>query len=188
MSKVAATVISVILVLAVIAGGFYYITHRDTTTISSDTIMAKLEDASECTTQKMIYHGIVSLTKGTIPFIDKSNFVMTYKATVRAGFDISRAKVKVTDSLIEVTIPMTTIQEITIDPDSLKFYDTTFTLFKPDGKEAAKEALQEAEKDVEEKAVDSGILEAADENAESLLTAMLTDSAGDREIVIKHAG
>ena len=89
---------------------------------------------------------------------------MTYTATVRAGFDMSETDVDVTDDTIKIVIPRTTIQEITIDPDSLEFYDTSFSIITMN-KEAVKEALQEAEGDAEKKAASSELLEAADENA-----------------------
>jgi hypothetical protein len=48
------------------------------------------------------------------------------------------------------------------------------------------EALKAAEKDANEKAKDSGLLEAADENAESIIKALLEVDAHGREIVVKH--
>ena len=98
---------------------------------------------------------------------------------------MSAVDVSVTDNAVEVTIPKTVIQEITIDPDSLEFYDTTFSVFTL-GKDSVKEALQTAETDAKAKAGSSGLLDAADENAEALIKGMLVDAAGDREIIVMH--
>lgn len=185
MSKVVSIIIAVLIFTGVVAGGMYYFTHRDNTKVTADMLTARLEDASECTTQKLIYQGVVTMSRGSIPFIDKSSFIMTYAANVRAGFDMSAVDVNITDEAVEVTIPKTEIQEITIESNSLEFYDTSFSVFTL-GKDAVKEALQKAEADAEAKAGSSGLLEAADENAESLIKGMLVDAAGDREIVVMH--
>ena len=186
MKKVVVSIVAIIIILCVIGGGIYNFTHRDTTEVSTSTVTARLEDASECTTQKLIYQGAVKLTKGSIPLINKNSFMMTYSATVRAGFDMSKVKVKITGDSIRVTIPKTQIQDISIDPNSLEFYDTTLTIFKPDGKQSAKRALQEAQKDAKAKASSSGLLEAADENAEVLVQGMLMDLSKDYKLVINH--
>ena len=177
--------ITIVILLGVIAGGFYFVTHFENTKVNKGMITAKLDNASECTTQKLIYNGVVKMEKGVIPLIDKRSFVMTYTATVRAGFDMSETDVDVTDDRIKVVIPRTTIQEITIDPDSLEFYDTSFSIITMN-KEAVKEALQEAESDAEQKAASSELLEAADENAETLIEGLLKDFADNHEIVISH--
>ena len=92
-----------------------------------------------------------------------------------------------TTTTVEVTIPPMEIQEITIQPKSLKFYNTSLTLFKPDEKNETQKALVAAEEDAAEKAGKSGLLEAADENAEALLKGILEGNVGEREIVIKHS-
>ena len=112
---------------------------------------------------------------------------MTYTAVVRAGFDISQTDVNVTDTTVEITLPPMEIQEITIQPKSLKFYNTSLTLFKPDEKNETQKALVAAENDASEKAGNSGLLDAADENAETLLKGILEGSVGEREIVVKHS-
>ena len=78
------------------------------------------------------------------------------------------------------------IQEITIDPNAIDFYDTSLTMFKPDGKDAAKDALINAEKDAKEKAKNSGILEAAAENAETIITAIVEPNLDGRKLEIVH--
>ena len=123
---------------------------------------------------------------GKVPFLTKSGFLMTYKATIRAGFDISKTGIDITDERITVTLPEMEVQEVTIDPDSLEFYNTTLTIFKPDGKEETKSAMKNAEKDAMSHVKGSGLLEAASENAESLIKGLFADAAGDRDIVVKQ--
>ncbi|MBP3897690.1 MAG: DUF4230 domain-containing protein [Mogibacterium sp.] len=181
-------ILAVLILVAVVgAGGYYYFTHRGTQELNADMITARLENASDCTTQKLIYQGLIESESGSIPILNKNAFLMTYTAVVRAGFDISKTDVKVDDTSVVITIPPMEIQEITIQPKSLKFYNTSLTIFKPDEKNEAQKALVAAEKDAAEKAGNSGLLAAADENAEALLRGILEGSVGDREIIINHS-
>ena len=178
----------ILLLLAVLGGGgYFYLTQRGNQELTADMVTAKLENASDCTTQKLIYQGLVESKSGNIPILNKNAFLMTYTAVVRAGFDISKTSVDINDTTVEVTIPPMEIQEITIQPKSLKFYNTSLTLFKPDEKNETQKALVAAEEDAAEKAGKSGLLEAADENAEALLKGILEGNVGEREIVIKHS-
>lgn len=154
--------------------------------VKTDTISAKLENASEFTTQKLIYNGLIDVKDGKIPIITQNSFIMTYKAVVRAGCNMDDFKVEETEKKVKITIPKMEIQEVNIDPDNLKFYDTTFTILKPDGKDAAKDAMIAAKKDVKEKAKDSGILEAAAENAETIITGIVEPNLDGRELEIVH--
>lgn len=186
MSKLSTKIIIAVVLVVLVGGGAFYFLNRDNTELSAGAITAKLEDASDCTTQKLIYNGAVTSKKGKIPFINKSSFLMTYTATVKAGFDISESKVDITDDKILITIPPMSIQGIEIEPESLEFYDTSMALFSPDGKQETKKALKAAKKDAEKKAKDSELLEAAGENAEKLVKGLIVDSAGDREIVVEQ--
>ena len=185
MKKVILILLVIILAAGAGAGGYYYMTHRESREVTADMLTTKLQDAAELTTQKLIYQGVVDSTSGKIPILTKKTFVMTFTATVRAGFDVSKAEFDVTDDKVTVTIPPMELQEITIPPESLEFHTTSLTIIKPDGQEETKKALIEAEKDVKENAVKMGLLDAAGENAKLLLKGLLQDSVGDREIVVK---
>lgn len=186
MKKLLYSVIGILLIAAALAGAYFYVQYQGRQKVTPDMLMTRLENSSECTTQKMIYNGVVESESGNVPLLTKETFLMTYKATVRAGFDISKTKIDVADERITVTIPEIVIQEVTIDPNEIKTYNTSLTLFKPDGKEALKDALIAAEDDAKKKAGESGLLEAAGENAEAVIKGLLADSAGDREIVVKR--
>ena len=178
----------IVLLALVAAGGYFYFTHNSgKQEVSAGMLSAKLENASDCTTQKLIYNGYVESTSGKIPILTKKSFLMMYKSTVRAGFDVSKTDIEIEDKSVIVTLPEMEVQEITIDPRSLEFRDTSLTIIKPDGQEETKKALIAAENDVKSKIGESGLLEAAAENADSLIKGLFEDSIGDRELVIKHA-
>ncbi len=178
--------IAIVLVAVIAAGGYAFWKYKTTEAVTPDILKATLENSSELTTQKLIYEGVVPYEEGKIPILTKDSFLLVYKATVRAGFDVSDTEVKVNDSTVEVTLPAMEVQEITIDPNEIRTYNTSITLVKPDEKESLTEALKLAEADAEEKAASSGLLEAAAENAESVVKGLLKDAVGEKEIVIKH--
>ena len=172
-------IIAALIIVAVVAAGGYYYFFLHNQAPTADSLSSRLIDASELTTQKLVYEGVVEVEGGKIPVITKDSFLLVYKASVRAGFDTSKATVDVGDDTITVTVPPAEIQEITIDPDSIRTYNTSITIIKPDEKELMAEALKAAEKDAAAKA--------ADENAESIIKALLQDAAAGREIVVKYS-
>lgn len=180
-TKVIAAVI--VLVFLVSAGMFYYFRQIRP---ASDAAMlqSKLKNTSELTTQEMVYQGVFRDETGSIPFINKDKFLVKYKATVRAGFDISDAKVTVTDNTVTVTIPHAKIQSVNIQADDIKFYDTNFSIVDG-GKQAAIEAEKKAEKYTKKYASKSGLMDAADANGSKVIKAFLSDAAGKRDIIVK---
>lgn len=141
-AKVIAAVI--VLVFFVSAGMFYYFKQIRPASDAA-TLQSKLKNTSELTTQELIYQGVFRDETGSIPFINKDKFLVKYKATVRAGFNVSDAKVTATDDTVTVTIPHAKIQSVNIQADDIKFYDTNFSIFDG-GKQAAIEAEKKAEK------------------------------------------
>lgn len=183
--KIIASIIGLLLIAALLAGGYFYMQYQARQKVTSDMLITRLENASELTTQKMIYNGVIESESGKVPFLTKETFLMTYKATIRAGFDVSKTQIDVSDDQVTVTIPKIEIQEVTIDPNEIKTYTTSLTLIKPDGKEELKEALIKAEENAKAKAEESGLIEAAGENAEALIRGLFEDAVGERTIVVK---
>lgn len=153
--------------------------------ISTGYVSGKLEDVGELTTQKLTYTGVVTLSKGDIPFINKSGFTMKYNATANAGMEIEEFDIKVKKDKVVVTIPHATFQDVVVDPDSIEFYDEKFSLFNRYGKEGTAEAVSEAKKDVAKNADCDELLIRADENAEELIHRILDDSVGRREVEVR---
>lgn len=186
MKKLTALII-VILIAALAAGGFYYYRqYQARQKLTADVLEAKLENASDLTTQKMIYNGVIESESGGVPILTKEKFLMIYKATVRAGFDISKTGIDVAEDKVTVTLPEMEIQEVTIDPDEIKTYTTSLTIVKPDGKKELTTALKQAEDDARKKAEEEGLLDAASANAETLVKNLFADAVGERNIVVNH--
>lgn len=109
-------------------------------------------------------------------------------ATVTAGLDVKKAKIKETDDEIRITIPHCTINEdsIKIKSSDLKIYDTNFAIMSID-KEAVIEVVAEAEEKAKKKAESDeyGFLDNADENAKKVIKGMFENVAGERKVVVE---
>jgi DNA-binding protein YbaB len=188
LKKILTILICIIIGAAIAAGGIYYMQLKAQPKVDAKGLMERLEDASELTVAKSFYTGIVRFSEGTIPLINKNGFTMKYEAEIDAGFDLEQVSIEVTDDEVIVTVPPAEIQSISIDPDSLEFYDNKTSIIKTDRKEATKEALKEAQKDAEEKASAKGLLEEAEKRAEVIFKGILDGGVGERQIVVVKKG
>lgn len=164
----------------------YRLTKKDEPEITNTFISEKLEAVSELTTAKLTYTGLVRYTEGNIPFLTKKEFNMLYRAGVRAGIDLSQANIDVTDSEVKLTLPKAEIQEISVDADSIQFYDESFALLNGEKREDTVEALKVAEEDVRENGNMEDLMAEAQEQTEILLTGFLDELIGDRTLVISY--
>jgi hypothetical protein len=153
--------------------------------IDSQYISSKLEEASDLTTAVLTYNGLVKYSDGDIPFITQKSFSMIYSAEVRAGIDMSKIKVEVTDDKVIVTLPEVEIQGINVDSDSLEFFDEKAAIFNWTDKDDVVEAVAAAENDVSENADINGLKERSRTQAEEIIKGLLKDSIGERTLEIK---
>lgn len=98
---------------------------------------------------------------------------MIYDAQIKAGIDLSKAAVKVSGKTIQITIPQPEIQDISIDSDSLEFYDEKFALFNWTDKEDTAKAMAYAKEDAQAKAGQTDILNQALEQARTVIETLL---------------
>lgn len=109
---------------------------------------------------------------------------MTYHADIKVGFDLSAVKVNVSDTSITVTLPPMNDPDITIDPDSIKFYNKDAAIFNWTTKEDAVEAIKAATADVNENADIASLKEQSDSQARTLLASLLKDYLDGRNLII----
>lgn len=163
------------------------VTQKDEPQITSSFISNKLEMVSELTTAKLTYNGLVYYSDGSIPLLTQKSFTMTYRAEVRAGVDLSKAEIKITDKEVRLTLPAVQILDTVVDSDSIQFYDEKAALLNWGKKTDVLDGMTAAQKDVEEKAdFDSLKLEAKNQTKQ-LLTGIFSGAIGNRELVVKFA-
>jgi hypothetical protein len=154
--------------------------------ITNTFISDRLEKASELTSAELTYNGLIHYTDGKVPFLTKKAFLMTYHAEVEAGIDLSEVDVNVTKSKVKITIPETEILDISVDSDSIQFYNEKSALFNWTEKEDVVDAIKIAKADVTENANIEELKSKAKEQTEVLLEGLFEKSIGDRELVISY--
>ena len=152
--------------------------------ITNTLLAGKIEGMSELTTAKLSYNGFLQSADGNIPFLTKKTFFMTYHADVKVGFDLSAVEIEISDSAITITLPPMNEPEITIDPESIKFYNKDAAIFNWTTKEDAVEAIKAATADVNENADIASLKEQSDSQARTLLASLLKDYLDGRNLII----
>ncbi len=175
MKKVHIAII-IVAAAALIAVGFLgarLLNREPQVSVSATSIEERLSKCSSLTTARLDYRGIIKYSEGEIQFINKKSFSMIYDAQIKAGIDLSKAAVKVSGKTIQITIPQPEIQDISIDSDSLEFYDEKFALFNWTDKEDTAKAMAYAKEDAQAKAGQTDILNQALEQARTVIETLL---------------
>ncbi len=162
--------------IALITVGFLgarLLEKEDNMKVSASSIEEKLSKCSDLTTARLDYRGIIRYEDGDIQYINKKSFSMIYDAHIKAGIDLSQAKVSVNGKKITVTIPKPEIQDIVVDPDSLEFYDEKLALFNWTKKEDTAKAMKAAKEDADQKAAQTELIQQASEQARTVITTLL---------------
>ena len=154
---------------------YLLITANLTEKVSSEYISGKLTKASELTTAKLNYTGMSEFKDAGIKYINRSDFVMVYHSTARAGIDMKDVKVRVDEGnkIIHIQIPKAKVLDVKIDPNSIKYYNTSFALINTNEKEDANKAQSLAEKAAMKEIEGMGILDTANTQAKTLIKGIL---------------
>lgn len=153
--------------------------------ITTAYISGKINNISELTTTQLDYNGLIVLTDGDIPFLTQKGFSMRYTATIRAGIDISKMKIHITEEKVTVSIPDAQIQSVNVNSDSVVFYDEKHALFNWTDKEDIVNALSLAKEDATNGIDADELTQKAKEQTKTILKSILADSIGGRELVLK---
>mgnify|MGYP002801596414 FL=1 len=147
--------------------------------LSSVTVEQQLQQISQLATTRYAYTNMGQFERGSdfygirIPFTT-SRFIVSYSGVITAGVDLSQARVEVTGEQVTVTLPAAQILSHEIDPDSLEVFDETRSIFNPitiqdyNGFQADQQGV------MEEKALQSGLLTQAQDQAAAAVTGLLT--------------
>ncbi len=179
-NKVATMICLIVIVVIIVTGGLY-LTRNKTSEVDTTYLGAKLEKASELTTTKLTYKGFTKYTDKGVKVINRSDFLMVYTATARAGIDVKEVKItsdKIAKKVI-IKLPKAKILDVKVDPSTIKYYDTKLALFNFNSREDANDAQALAEKEARKELNQLGILESANEQAEVLIRGLLQESIPD---------
>lgn len=140
--------------------------------IDETVVTKQLKACSDLATSKMMYRGLVTYTSGNIELWDKKSFQMIYDAEIKAGVDMSEADVSMDGKKIEISLPKATIQDVSIDPDSVKIYDQKYSLLNWADRSDTSAAMSEAKADAREAAEKSDMAGQADTQARAIVKQM----------------
>ena len=152
--------------------------------VDTRALKAELIESSELTTAKLNLTCMSDFKDTGVVILNKADFIMVYDVTVRAGIDMEKVdipedKIDNINKVINVSIPRATIQSANVDPATIKYFDEHFALFNVNEKEDANKAQELAQEDAMKKAVDSGILEMADNQSAALIKGILSNAIPD---------
>lgn len=182
-------IVCLVLVVAIVLSVVAICSYEPKQSLDTTYIIAKLEKSSELTTAKLNFTGMSEFKDSGITFISKSDFIMIYEATARAGIDVKDIKVAADDAnrIVWLTLPKAKILDVKVDMNKIKYFDEKFSLFNVDAKEDANKANALAEEEAKKELAGMGILEMANEQAEALIKGLIQDVVPkDYEIKVKE--
>ncbi len=143
--------------------------------VSTETIQSGLENMGFLVTQEYYFTQVEKYTKEKKLFNlinSSSEFMYSYDGAVFAGVDFEKITVTKDDSTktITVDIPDAEIHTVSIDKDTFQIYSEKEYLWNPLNLDDYNISMDEFEDTAREKALDSGILERADEQARLLVS------------------
>lgn len=142
---------------------------------SSETIRSGLANMGVLVTQEYYFTQVETYTKEKNIFIiipSSSGFMYSYDGAVMAGVDFEKIGVETDEDrkLVRVDMPPSEIQAVTIDRDTFKIYSEKESIWNPLKLEDYNISLAEFEDAAKEKALESGILERSDQQAQKLVS------------------
>lgn len=146
--------------------------------LSTVSLEGKLRAADELATMSYYYTNMGQFKNSTefygvtLPFTTKS-FILTYDGVIKAGVVLGEAQITGSDATVSVLLPRAKILSHTIDEESLKVFDEKTSIFNPFTVEDYNGFQRDQKKVMEEKALQNGLLERAQSQAETAVRELL---------------
>jgi len=158
--------------------------------VSSEMIKEGLKDMGELITAEYYFTQVedyTSVKKFFKIISSESNVVFSYDGVVTAGIDCSQIEINKNDETkqIKVILPKSDICQIDIDFDSFKLYSEKEAVWNQMKFSDYNLSMVEFENEAKNKALEKGILERADERAESLVVNFIRGIIDDNEYSIE---
>lgn len=168
-------ILAIVMAVIVFALYIWLFVYNSEPEITTEQLNVMISESSELTSAKLNGKGYSIYEDEGIPIINRSDFMMIYDYTVRAGFDVKDVTVDVSNiaKTVTVKVPKSKILDVKVNSKSLQFYDEDFALFNVDEKEDLRSALTAAEVDVYKDSAASGILEYADKQSKTLIKGII---------------
>ncbi len=183
MSKIIKAVVLCILLAVSLFFIAHYVLPEKNVEYDSRTKEFGLKNIGQLATQVGYFTNVQTISASrdvlgiTVPFT-QSRYIYSYDGVVKAGIDFEKVVATVNDEekTITVSMPKPEIFDVTVDENSLVVYDETKNVFTPLKLNDIKESSLTMKKEAQEKAMQYGILNNAQSNAEMLITGFLASS------------
>ncbi len=189
MKRFVKVIIAVVVLLIVAAGSFLagynydgLITIADPK-ITTENVKEKLSEIGELATMEYYYTNVgkfensLQFRDWTIPLTGKS-FMVSYDGCIKAGIDMSKVTVDVTDNTINISMPKAQILSHEIYEDSFQVFDETNNLFNPIKVEDYNSFSADQKAVNEQNAFAKGLLEQAQESAQDSIRNLIGNLGG----------
>lgn len=149
--------------------------------ITSDLLGQQLQAAQELVSVEYHYTNMgkfenqVDFYGWKVPFTTKS-FIVSYDGVIKAGVDLSTARVQVDEATrtITITLPEGQILSHEIPEESIEVFDETHNLFNPITIEDYTGFTRDQKAAMEQRAIEEGLLTEAGEKARTAVEAFLS--------------
>lgn len=189
-------ILIVVLALCILGGGvlLYFKLQPAVSTVSTspEEVVGMLNDIGELATAEYVYKicetaekPSASVAGFSIPFTS-SKVLYSYEGTIKAGIEFGEIKIRVSElhKTVSVRMPEVRILSNELDFDSLIVYDekySPFNTFTFSDMNLSQSALLD---DAKKSALDSGLIQRANENAQQIILGSLRGFYGPEEYAI----
>lgn len=172
----------VLINILLIAAIFVITRGEDQPEYDSSSVFERIQNIQELSLVQYNYTGVVgfqdnkTLADIDIPFTQKF-FLVKFDGLIKSGIDMQEIELDInseTNSAV-ITLPEAEIMQNSIDERSLIVYDQSMNILNPIKIEDYNNAIAQEKDDMERKAIENGILEQSQTQAEMLLTSLLTE-------------
>lgn len=157
--------------------------------ITTEVIEDGLRNKGTLVTQEYYFTQAETYEKkeGTGIFISTSKMIYSYDGAVYAGIDCSEIKIEKDDSkkVITVTLPKSKVTSVDIDFDSFKEFEYKQGWWSKIKLSDVNTSLQEFKDKAEKSALEKGVLDKADDNAELIIEGIIRSIVNDGEYDIR---
>ena len=166
----------IFLLVAVMIGGigFFAARHTDKKNapeVRTLDIEGTIRDIGELATAEFGYTITQTVDKPSKLKITGSKVLYSYEGLIKAGIDFSAVDITVNKAqkIIYIKMPKAIILSNELDHDSLKVYDSKYSIFSTLTFEDINSSQANAKRTAEEEAVNSGLLDRAGANAKTII-------------------
>lgn len=149
--------------------------------IIQSVLSSEMSDISELASAEYLFTNAARFTDtkhiaGIFDWITKKSFVQKWDGVIKAGVNLQNVAVSISGDTITITLPAAEILSYEIDYESVEVLDEKNNIFNPISVEDKANFDAETAEAMKARAIENGLLEKAQKNAENIIANLLTAS------------